>query len=201
MPLIYFASQSYREKAMLRQALGTCLASADLWVLSIGTIATLTVTSMLGAELDQIAAFREKGKRVIDAPGFVSRDREERRGQACSVASFLTTAEHKGLLPRLQRTLWSPDARLNASLSRVGNTTEPYIRDRADYMAFVGDKSRGQARRRGDRWEAGGSRGIVHRPLHGRRGLGSATQARDPLAFSEFCLRDLAGRGYTKWST
>lgn len=101
------------------------------------------------------------------------------------------------MVAELQRHLWSPDARLNASYLEWKYHRNPYIRDPLIYLAFVGDKLVGMRGAFGTRWEIGNpaesftlpyADDLVIDPAYRKQGL--------HRVIMNFALRDLAGRGY-----
>jgi len=107
------------------------------------------------------------------------------------------SAEHKALVAGLQRHMWSPDARLNASYLEWKYHQNPYIRDPLIYLAFVGDKLVGMRGALGTRWEVGDpaefltlpyADDLVIDPAYRKQGL--------HRIIMNFALRDLAARGY-----
>ncbi len=127
----------------------------------------------------------------------VSWDREGTPRQALSCRVVPYSAEHKALVAELQRHLWSPDARLNASYLEWKYHQNPYIRDPLIYLAFVGDKLVGMRGALGTRWEVGDPAEFftlpypddaVTDPAYRRQGI--------HRVIMNFALRDLAGRGY-----
>jgi GNAT superfamily N-acetyltransferase len=127
----------------------------------------------------------------------VSRDKEgtPRRALSCRVVAY--SAEHKAVVADLQRHLWHPDARLNASYLEWKYNQNPYIRDPLIYLAFIGDRLVGMRGAFGTRWEVGDPAEFftlpypddsVIDPAYRRQGI--------HRAIMNFALRDLAERGY-----
>jgi len=130
-----------------------------------------------------------------EAPDFRSPGGTPRRELSCRVVPY--SAEHKGLVAELQRHLWSPDVRLNASYLEWKYHQNPYIREPLIYLAFVGDKLAGMRGAFGTRWEVGDPAecftlpypdDLVIDPDYRGQGL--------HRAIMNFALRDLAGRGH-----
>ena len=105
--------------------------------------------------------------------------------------------EHKAAVADLQRHLWNPDARLNASYLEWKYHQNPYIRDPLIYLAFIGDKLVGMRGAFGTRWEIGNPAksftlpypdDSVTDPAYRRQGI--------HRLIMNFALRDLARRGY-----
>jgi len=118
-----------------------------------------------------------------------------RRAVSCRVVPYST--EHRALVAELQRHLWSPDVRLNASYLVWKYHQNPYIRNPLIYLAFVGDKLVGMRGAFGSRWEVGDpaefftlphADDLVIDPAYRKQGL--------HRVIMNFALRDLAGRGY-----
>jgi len=125
------------------------------------------------------------------------RNKEETPRRALPFRVVPYSAEHKGLVAELQRHLWSPDTRLNASYLEWKYHQNPYIREPLIYLAFVGDKLAGMRGASGTRWEVGDPAefftlpypdDLVIVPAYRRQGL--------HRAIMNFALRDLAGRGH-----
>src|SRR5882672_4430722 len=125
------------------------------------------------------------------------RNKEETPRRALPFRVVPYSAEHKGLVAELQRHLWSPDTRLNASYLEWKYHQNPYIREPLIYLAFVGDKLAGMRGASGTRWEVGDPAefftlpypdDLVIDPAYRRQGL--------HRAIMNFALRDLAGRGH-----
>lgn len=128
-------------------------------------------------------------------PGSGLKEESPRQALSCRVVPYNT--EHKTLVAELQRHLWSPDERLNASYLEWKYHQNPYISNPLIYLAFVGDKLVGMRGAFGTRWEVG-NRGefftlpypddLVIDPAY--RGLGLHR------VIMNLALRDLAKRGY-----
>ncbi|MDH3315655.1 MAG: GNAT family N-acetyltransferase [Gammaproteobacteria bacterium] len=125
------------------------------------------------------------------------RDRERTPPRALSCRIIPYSNKHKTLVAELQRHLWSPDARLNASYLEWKYHQNPYIRDPLIYLAFVGDQLVGMRGAFGTRWEVGDptefftlpyADDLVIDPAYRRQGL--------HRVIMNFALRDLAARGY-----
>jgi len=128
-------------------------------------------------------------------PGHGKKEEAPRRALSCRVVPY--SAEHTQLVAELQRHLWSPDARLNASYLQWKYHRNPYIRDPLIYLAFVGDELAGMRGAFGTRWEAGDPAefftlpypdDLVVAPPYRRQGL--------HRVIMNFALQDLARRGY-----
>ena len=84
-------------------------------------------------------------RRQPQALEFRTEGETPRRASLCRVVPYC--AEHQGLVAELQRHLWSPDPRLNASYLEWKYHQNPYILDPLIYLAFVGDKLVGMGAR------------------------------------------------------
>jgi GNAT superfamily N-acetyltransferase len=127
--------------------------------------------------------------------GYQQKQGTPQRALSCRVVPYST--EHKVLVAELQRHLWSPDDRLNASYLEWKYHQNPYISDPLIYLVFVGDKLVGMRGAFGTRWEVGNPAEFFTLPYPddlvidpAYRGLGLHR------VIMNLALRDLAERGY-----
>ena len=117
------------------------------------------------------------------------------RALSCRVVPYST--EHKPLVAELQRHLWSPDERLNASYLEWKYHQNPYISDPLIYLAFVGDKLVGMRGACASRWEVGNPAEFFTLPYPDDLVIDPAYRGEGlHRVIMNFALRDLAERGY-----
>ncbi len=107
------------------------------------------------------------------------------------------SVEHKVAVAELQRHMWSPDTRLNASYLDWKYHQNPYIRDPLIYLAFVGDKLVGMRGALGTRWEVGNPAEFFTLPYADDLVIDPAYRGQGlHRVIMNSALHDLAGRGY-----
>ena len=124
-----------------------------------------------------------------------ARDRSTQRTPSCRVVPY--APEHKAAVADLQRHLWSPDTRLNASYLEWKYHRNPYVREPLIYLAFEGARLVGMRGVCGTRWEVGNPAELVTLPCADDLVVDPAHRGQGiHRIIMTHALRDLAERGY-----